>query len=85
MNQDGFIEEEAIIDARLETQTSKQSHQRQDSRGADIDETTGLLNEQRQDEDDSREPNVQGQNGAQPAWHGDADFEGLPWHKRPSV
>lgn len=75
--EDGVIEEEAVIDRRVHDGKAQKTHQVQDAAGVEPDERTGLLDGQRSD--GAEEPSDEG------VWHGDRDFRGLPWWKRPSV
>lgn len=77
MDQDGLIEEEAAIAARLQHNTLKSTHRVQDAFHANADERTALLgNPDTPDE-------LLGDTTS--SWDGDEDFQGLPWWKRPSV
>lgn len=80
MADEGILEEEATIDSRLEYQRPRRAHQAQDAINVEPDERSALL-----DFSDADASSERSGSSDPPVWHGDRDFDGLPWWKRPSV
>ena len=92
MADEGVLEAEATIDSRLNYQQPRRAHHAQDAFNPQINETSALLGHDRdskrrvpEDDDQASSGGADEDGSTEDAWHGDRDFQHLPYWRRPSV